>query len=100
MKATGAVRRIDDLGRVVIPKEIRRTLRIREGKLPPVTEATGLGDIILGNKQGRTSDDQRFCFIAGGMPIWDVGWGYELYLNAKEKGLGTDLKLWDSPYLC
>ena len=31
MKATGIVRRIDDLGRVVIPKEIRRTLKIREG---------------------------------------------------------------------
>ena len=32
MKATGIVRSIDDLGRVVIPKEIRRTLRIREGE--------------------------------------------------------------------
>ena len=32
MKATGIIRRIDDLGRVVIPKEIRRTLRIREGE--------------------------------------------------------------------
>lgn len=31
MKATGIVRRIDDLGRIVIPKEIRRTMRIREG---------------------------------------------------------------------
>ncbi|MBQ6042501.1 MAG: stage V sporulation protein T [Oscillospiraceae bacterium] len=31
MKATGIVRRIDDLGRIVIPKEIRRTLRIRMG---------------------------------------------------------------------
>ena len=31
MKATGMVRRIDDLGRIVIPKEIRRTMRIREG---------------------------------------------------------------------
>ena len=31
MKATGIVRRIDDLGRVVIPKEIRRTMHIREG---------------------------------------------------------------------
>ena len=31
MKATGIVRRLDDLGRVVIPKEIRRTMRIREG---------------------------------------------------------------------
>ena len=36
MKATGIVRRIDDLGRVVIPKEIRRTMRIREGD-PPLT---------------------------------------------------------------
>ena len=32
MKATGIVRRIDDLGRVVIPKEIRRTMRIRVGE--------------------------------------------------------------------
>ena len=31
MKATGIVRRIDELGRIVVPKEIRRTLRIREG---------------------------------------------------------------------
>ena len=31
MKATGIVRRVDDRGRIVIPKEIRRTLRIREG---------------------------------------------------------------------
>ena len=43
MKATGIVRRIDDLGRVVIPKEIRRTMRIREGDplqttLTPVTQ--------------------------------------------------------------
>ena len=33
MKATGVVRRIDDLGRVVIPKEIRKTLRIKEGEI-------------------------------------------------------------------
>ena len=42
MKATGIVRRIDDLGRVVIPKEIRRTLRIREGDaLEIYTQADG-----------------------------------------------------------
>ena len=39
MKATGIVRRIDDLGRVVIPKEIRRTMRIREGN-PLLTTLT------------------------------------------------------------
>ena len=42
MKATGIVRRIDDLGRVVIPKEIRRTMRIREGDpLEIFTDAQG-----------------------------------------------------------
>ena len=42
MKATGIVRRIDDLGRVVIPKEIRRTMRIREGEpLEIFTEKDG-----------------------------------------------------------
>lgn len=46
MKATGIVRRIDDLGRVVIPKEIRRTLRIHEGE--PMEIFTGRqGEIIL-----------------------------------------------------
>ena len=39
MKATGIVRRVDDLGRIVIPKEIRRTLRIREGD-PPLKTLT------------------------------------------------------------
>ncbi|MBR7122811.1 MAG: AbrB/MazE/SpoVT family DNA-binding domain-containing protein [Oscillospiraceae bacterium] len=42
MKATGIVRRIDDLGRIVIPKEIRRTLKIREGD-PSHTTLTPIG---------------------------------------------------------
>lgn len=46
MKATGIVRRIDDLGRVVVPKEIRRTLRIREGD-PMEIFTNKDGEIIL-----------------------------------------------------
>ena len=46
MKATGIVRRIDDLGRVVIPKEIRRTLRIREGDPLEIFTDNG-GEVIF-----------------------------------------------------
>ena len=46
MKATGIVRRIDDLGRVVIPKEIRRILRIREGD-PLEIYTSNNGEVIL-----------------------------------------------------
>ena len=47
MKATGIFRRVDDLGRIVIPKEIRRTLRIREGD-PPHTTWTSFGLFLRG----------------------------------------------------
>lgn len=46
MKATGIVRRIDELGRVVIPKEIRRTQRIRRGD-PLEIFTTGDGEVIF-----------------------------------------------------
>jgi stage V sporulation protein T len=47
MKATGIVRRIDDLGRVVIPKEIRRTMRIREGDPSRIhTDLEVFGNIV------------------------------------------------------
>ncbi len=46
MKATGIVRRIDDLGRVVIPKEIRRTMRIREGDPLEIFTASD-GEVIF-----------------------------------------------------
>jgi len=69
-----------------------------EEKLPPITEATGLGDIVCGTREGRVSDDERICFVTGGMPIWDVGWAYEIYQNAKKMGLGQTLKLWDGAH--
>ncbi len=50
MRATGIVRRIDELGRVVIPKEIRRTLRIREGD-PSQLSFTQITTLILNMSQ-------------------------------------------------
>src|SRR5690554_4802800 len=60
VKATGIVRRIDDLGRVVIPKEIRRTLRIREGDpLEIFTEKDG--EVIL-KKYSPIGELSEFAF--------------------------------------
>ena len=48
MKATGIVRRIDDLGRVVVPKEIRRTMRIREGQAMEIYTGRELAECAAG----------------------------------------------------
>jgi len=72
---------------------------VYEGKLPPVPEQTSLGDVVCGTREGRISEDERICFITSGMPVWDVGWGCEIFRNAQKMGLGQMLKLWDSPYL-
>ncbi len=93
MKATGIVRRIDDLGRVVIPKEIRRTMRIREGDpLEIYTQADGevifkkyspVGELGADSKQyadvlARTTGlaavicDRDRVVAAAGMPKKDI----------------------------
>ncbi|MDD2269383.1 MAG: stage V sporulation T C-terminal domain-containing protein [Eubacteriales bacterium] len=59
MKATGIVRRIDDLGRVVIPKEIRRTLRIREGD--PLEIFTDKGGEVVFKKYSPVGELGKFA---------------------------------------
>ena len=89
MKATGIVRRIDDLGRVVIPKEIRRTMRIREGdpleiytdaggevifkKYSPVGEMASFASLYAEALSGSTKlgvliCDRDHCIAVAGMP--------------------------------
>ena len=58
-----------------------------------------LGDVINKSRPGRESEEERICFVTGGLPVWDVGWSYEIYQNALKLGLGQTLKLWDEPYL-
>ena len=56
-------------------------------------------DWVVDDYNGRVSEEERICFVTGGLPVWDVGWSYEILCKAKELGLGQELKLWDSPYL-
>lgn len=78
MKATGIVRRIDDLGRVVIPKEIRRTLRIREGD-PLEIFTDREGEIIL----------KKYS------PIGELGTLAKLYAESLSQTLGCTVCITD-----
>lgn len=74
MKATGIVRRIDDLGRVVIPKEIRRTMRIREGDPLEIYTDNG-GEVIfkkyspIGELSGFASQYAEVLNKTAGFPV-------------------------------
>lgn len=71
---------------------------VNEGKIAR-EDVLNLCDIVNGLSKGRTSDDEIVMCSIGGMPIEDLAWGYDCYESAKEKGLGTTLKLWDEPFL-
>ena len=71
---------------------------IDAGKMPALKDSTSIGEVILGEKEGRTSADERVTFVACGMATFDVGLGYDLWKTALEKGIGQKLVLWDDPY--
>lgn len=58
-----------------------------------------LGAITAGDAVGRRSEDEIVLLSVGGMPIEDVAWGTVVYRNARERGIGTSLSLWESPVL-
>ena len=72
---------------------------IDAGKLPPLDEAVGLGDIAVGKAPGRTAEKDRILLETSGMPVEDIAWGYEIYRQAKAMGLGQELLLWDESYM-
>lgn len=57
-----------------------------------------LGDIVNGNIAGRTDEKEKIMFITGGIPAEDIAWTYRVYENAKRKGIGQKLLLWDKPF--
>ena len=93
MKATGIVRRIDDLGRVVIPKEIRRTMRIREGD-PLEIYTDRNGEVIfkkyspmgeLGIRSLRCPATQkRMCVTGASAKNWSILWSSAAFFVRKD----------------
>lgn len=57
-------------------------------------DITGLGDVAAGKAEGRRDDREKVIFIMDGMPIEDLAWGYTIYRNALELGIGNRLNLW------
>jgi ornithine cyclodeaminase len=70
---------------------------IDAGKLPALKDSTGLGDVVNGEKPGRENTTERVIFIACGMAVFDISWGFEVLQNAKRKGIGQSLNLWEKP---
>ena len=64
-----------------------------------ITKEKRIKFIICGEKIGRDYEDQIILYAVGGMPIEDVAWGYDVYKNATEMGLGTKLNLWNNSQL-
>ena len=62
-------------------------------------QISDMGDILLGKKPQRTSEDEIVVYSVGGMPVEDVAWGKVIYENAKKMGRGISLNLWDAPYM-
>lgn len=71
---------------------------IREGAIRK-EEVKHLGAIVRGVECGRTSEDEIIMISLGGMPVLDIGWGHECYRRALSEGIGTQLKLWDAPFM-
>lgn len=69
-----------------------------EGTLPK-ERLVNIGDIAAGRAPGRENDEQIFCYSIGGMPVEDVAWAHDIVENARAKGIGTTLNLWETPAL-
>lgn len=72
--------------------------RVRDGRMSP-EQFEDVGEIIQGLTPGRQNDEEIFVYSIGGMPVEDVAWATRVYRNALERGIGTTLKLWDTPAL-
>lgn len=71
---------------------------IAEGKMTS-DQIDDLGDVLTGKIPVHRKPEEIVVYSVGGMPVEDVAWGTIVYRNALERGIGTKLKLWDTPDL-
>jgi 2,3-diaminopropionate biosynthesis protein SbnB len=71
----------------------------KAGRITDEKIYANIGEIIRGKKKGRTSREERIFFSPLGLGSEDIGVASFVYKEAKKKGLGTTLKLWDTPHV-
>lgn len=71
---------------------------VSEGKVSR-EKITELGEIISGEKSARDNEKQIVLYAVGGMPIEDVAWAKDVYIQAQKKHIGTVLNLWEESKL-
>ena len=65
----------------------------------PRDQVINLCDIVNGISKGREDKDEIVMCSIGGMPLEDLSWGYDCYQKALELGIGTNLNLWNEPFM-
>jgi len=70
-----------------------------ESGVVPREQVINLCDIVNGISKGREDKDEIVMCSIGGMPLEDLSWGYDCYQKALELGIGTNLNLWNEPYM-
>ena len=71
---------------------------VNTGKVPR-DRVINICDMVNGFSRGRTSEEEIVMCSIGGMPLEDLSWGYDCYQKATQLGVGTELLLWNEPYM-
>lgn len=69
---------------------------LHEGKLKQ-EDIVDIADVMNGKVTGRKTEEDIIIYSVGGMPVEDIAWGGTVYRNALERGIGTELPLWETP---
>lgn len=70
---------------------------VADGKVDE-NQIESLGEISLDRIPRRKKPNERTLFVTGGLPVWDVAWGYTIYQEAIKRGIGQKLNLWNEPH--